>query len=125
MTRIKIILAAMLVAVALPAAAQQGEPLRPVKTQWLDYHSTSLNATDRTGEFIRHLRLMCTTACYVAISSSQEISADATSAASAESTTSFSLPANVPMLVLAPGLAIVSAIQESSGGILFITEMSR
>jgi len=29
------------------------------------------------------------------------------------------------MLVLAPGLAIVSAIQESSGGILFITEMAR
>lgn len=103
---------------ALPAQAQTLYFQPVTGSQSLDYGATSLTVTQATQTYTEYVRLVCTTACYVAWSStSTNLTADVEYG--------HFLPANEPAVFrIGPGARYIAAIQLSSSGILSVMELS-
>lgn len=91
-----------------------GGPYKPGATQTVSYTGTAGTISSAIGEGTNVVRVWTSTAAYIAFGASPT----ATSS-------DIPIPANTPeYFLISPGHK-VSAIQQSSGGNLFVTEMSR
>ena len=91
-----------------------GVPFRPVTHQSVAYTGTAGAIANGVGTGINVIRVMMTTAGFIAIGR-----------APAAATTDVPMAANVPEYFLCEPGDKVSAIQASAGGNLHVTEMSR
>jgi hypothetical protein len=111
-------LALMLLAPSLALAADE---YYPVKTQVTTYSSVSTAITEGSAAQVDVLRIVCTTACYVALAATgyEDLVAVAGGA------TSVYLPANLPEYFRIGSSTSVVAIRVSTDGSLIVTEMSK
>ncbi len=92
----------------------------PFSSHFLDYSSVAVTHTSDLTANTEAVRLVCTTACYVAIASS----GDAT-VAGVDVATSTYLPANNPVVFGAPRNGNVIVVSAGSDGLLIITELTK
>jgi len=91
-----------------------GVPFKPTTHQSVAYTGTAGTISNATGAQIRVIRVVLTSAGYIAIG-----------AAPTATTSDIYMPAGVPeYFVVSPGVK-VSAIQAAAGGTLHVTEMDR
>lgn len=121
----KFIYAALIAAfLAFPAQAAEQNVWRLVTTHTLDFAGDIVSTTDVFGAQIRRVQVVCTSACLFAFAVSNSEITEALVAAAEASTTHF-LPANViKEYVVSPSMVVV-AIQVSSSGILYVTELTK
>jgi hypothetical protein len=91
-----------------------GNPWKPGVTQTKAYTGTAGTIDDPISDGITVIRVWLTTAGYIAIGSSPTAT-----------TSDIPMPANTPEYFVVPPGSKVSAIQASSGGNLYVTEMTR
>ncbi len=91
-----------------------GGPWKPGTTQSKAYTGTAGTIDDPISGGITVIRVWLTTAGYIAIDASPTAT-----------TSDIPMPANTPEYFVVPPGSKVSAIQASSGGTLYVTEMSR
>lgn len=91
-----------------------GAPWQPGTHQTVSYTGTHGVITNATNASTQVIRVVCTTAAYIAIGT-----------APVATTSDMYVPANVPEYFIVNGARKVSAVQVSSGGALHVTEMSR
>lgn len=109
-----------LVLLALLAFPAQADEYAPTTNHVLAFTGTSAATTTGFGTDTLRARFVCSAACFVAL----EISG-VTPVATSTGATSYYLPANVPeTFVVSPGMK-AAAIQASSAGVLYITELSK
>ena len=90
------------------------EPFKPTVTQKVSYTGTQATIANPTGAGCNVIRVMLTTFGYIAIGSSPTAT-----------TNGIPMAANVRENFIAPPGSKVSAIQDSSGGTLFVTELTK
>lgn len=91
-----------------------GIPYKAGTHQTVSYTGTAGTISNATGNTTQVIRVVATTACYIAIGSSPTAT-----------TSDIYMPANVPEYFVVPPSSKVSAVQVSSGGALHVTEMTR
>ncbi len=89
-------------------------PYKPSTHQSVAYTGTAGTISNATGSMTQVIRVVATSACYIAIGSSPTAT-----------TSDIYLPAAVPEYFVVPPSSKVSAIQASAGGTLHVTEMTR
>lgn len=91
-----------------------GNPWKPGITQTKAYTGTAGVIDDPISDGITIIRVWLTTAGFIAIGASPTAT-----------TSDIPMPANTPEYFVVPPGSKVSAVQSSSGGNLFVTEMTR
>lgn len=89
-------------------------PFKPGTTQVVAYTGTAGTIANAIGSGVQVIRVWVSTAGYIAIGASPTAT-----------TSDIPMPAGTPEYFIVPPGAKVSAIQASSGGNLYVTEMSR
>lgn len=122
----RFVLIAALALVALPAKGD--ETFRIISSAQMPFDATGRAVSDtagyhahyNVGAFTQVLRLVCSSACFVAMSAT-----GVTPTISATSATAMFLPANVPQYIPAKGREKIAVIRATADGTLYITEMSK
>lgn len=96
------------------AGAYIGGPWRPITSQSVSYTGTAGTISNAVGSQTRVVKLVLTTAGFVAIGASPTAT-----------TSDMFVPANETLFIAINPGEKVSAIQLSSGGTLYVTEMTR
>ena len=110
-------------AMVTQASAEEFQPLDN-SSYVMTVGGTSTQTTTTLSGFIDAVRLVCTAACYVAIGASPQTAAFTAGNATGQD---IYLPADTPQVFRVPRSTqnVIAAIQVSSGGTLYITEMSK
>lgn len=112
--------AALFAALFLAVPAQAADVYKPRASVVFPFGGVAQAMTNDLGSFTQVVRLLCTSACFVAIGST---AADAV--VTATGTTSYYLPANAAEYFRVNPGANIAVIQASSSGTLYITEMTQ
>lgn len=126
----RLLLAAVAALTLLSVEAGAADEYRPVRGHSFPFDATGRAVTDLAASGYKGgynvsagvgvLRLVCSTACFVAFSAT-----DVTPSISATSTTAMFLPANVPEYVKTSPRSRIAVIRSASDGTLYIGEMSK
>ena len=111
-------------ALAYPAMAEE---YRPILNQSMPFDATSRPITAYwTGRTVQALRLICSQSCFVAFGVSEATwSTSLPLAPFASAATGLFLPANVAETVLNKGSSRIAVVALSTGGTLYVTELSK
>ena len=124
MKRWLVFLALLVPALVLARVAASQDIYRyTANTQRIPYGGSSVVVTNAFNGQTRVVRLVCTSACYIAVGASSGSSVTNTLYATAA--TGAYLPTNVPELFMVSGGQHVAVVQVSSGGALTVTEMTK
>lgn len=123
-------LIALAAAFMLYVQPAQADEFYPTKTHSATYAGSSTSITTPTSSYIDVLQITCTTACYIALASTPTTGnagmAAYAATPSATETTSVYIPANFPHFYrVGDGRIDVAVIQVSTGGTLYVTELSK
>ena len=86
---------------------------KPITTQTISYTGTSVSTTNVTSAQIEYVRLVSTSGCHVLFDEGTATTSDAY------------LPADVPEVFKVSRAKKISAVQNTTSGTLFVTELSQ